>query len=131
MTELDPHGTDAHTPGAKLDAGKVRPELIFRGFARALHAIAEVGTHGANKYTDNGWESVPNGTQRYADARYRHQLKRHIGETHDPDTRLLHLAHEAWNVLAELELSLRTPALTEHQRIWNVGMRDGRDGRHG
>lgn len=107
MSEHDPHGLDAHTPGAKLDAGKIRPELIFRGFSRALSAVAAVGTYGANKYTDDGWQSVPNGIRRYADARYRHQLKRHTGESHDPDTHLLHLAHEAWNVLAELELHLR------------------------
>ena len=36
----------------------------------------------------------------------RHRLKR-VRETHDPDSGILHLAHEAWNVLAELELALR------------------------
>ena len=36
-SELDPNGIDAHARGAKLDAGKTQPELIFRGFARVLH----------------------------------------------------------------------------------------------
>src|SRR5690606_12949353 len=43
-TERDPNGIDPHKPGAKLDAGKVEPELIRRGFARALLAVADVGS---------------------------------------------------------------------------------------
>lgn len=33
--ESDPAGRDPHTPGAKLDAGKIRPALAQGGFARA------------------------------------------------------------------------------------------------
>ena len=105
--ELDPTGRDAHTPGAKLDAGKVRPALVLGGFARALLAVSAVGTYGASKYTANGWMTVPNGEERYADAQLRHWLKSCIGETTDSDTDLLHLAHEAWNALAKLDLHIR------------------------
>src|SRR5690606_1597282 len=56
--ERDPNGIDPHEPGAKLDAGKVEPELIQRGFARALLAVADVGTYGATKYTRDGWQDV-------------------------------------------------------------------------
>lgn len=105
--EQDPLGIDAHMPGAKLDAGKPRPELVFRGFARALAAVTDVATFGANKYSDDGWMSVPNGQKRYADAGYRHALKRYAGEEIDPDSKCYHLAAEAWNKLAELELYLR------------------------
>lgn len=104
--EADPNGLDPHAPGAKLDAGKVRPDLILDGFSLALWAVAEVGTYGAKKYTENGWASVDRGEIRYRAAAGRHRLKRGR-ESHDPDTQLLHLAHEAWNVLAELELHLR------------------------
>lgn len=104
--ETDPNGLDPHAPGAKLDAGKVRPDLILDGFSLALWAVAEVGTYGAKKYTENGWASVDRGEIRYRAAAGRHRLKR-ARESHDPDTQLLHLAHEAWNVLAELELHLR------------------------
>ncbi|MGL4641060.1 MAG: dATP/dGTP diphosphohydrolase domain-containing protein [Shewanella sp.] len=107
MTEKDPHGKGAHEPGAKLDAGKVRPALVLRGFARALLEVSKVGTYGATKYTENGWMEVPNGVDRYSDAKMRHWFKDATGETHDPDTKLFHKAHEAWNVLAELELMLR------------------------
>ena len=53
--ELDPNGKDPHAPGAKLDQGKIRMGLVMGGFARALLAVGEVGTFGANKYSDNGW----------------------------------------------------------------------------
>lgn len=106
-TEADPTGKSAHQPGAKLDAGKVRPSLIVEGMARAIWAVAEVATFGANKYTPGGWVTVDNGQQRYADAGYRHVLKRAMGETVDSDSELNHLAHEAWNALAKLDLYIR------------------------
>lgn len=105
--ETDPHGTDPHTPGAKLDAGKILADLVIGDFAHALEEVTKVGTHGAQKYTEHGWISVPEGIKRYSNAAKRHYLKRKQGETHDPDSGLPHLAHEAWNVLAVLELMLR------------------------
>lgn len=105
--EADPHGKNPHEPGAKMDAGKVRPALVLGGFAAALEAVVKVGTDGANKYTDNGWRDVPNGFARYDDAARRHTIKRDKGETHDTDSGSLHLAHEAWNALARLELYLK------------------------
>ncbi len=105
--ECDPHGLDPHSPGAKLDAGKVRPALVLGGFARALWAVSRVGTYGANKYTDNGWMEVPNGQARYDDAGMRHWLKEKMGEYCDSDTEIEHAAHDAWNALARLDLLLR------------------------
>lgn len=105
--ERDPHGTDAHAPGAKLDDGKNRLGLVLHGFCNALWLVSEVGTHGANKYSPGGFLSVPDGVQRYTDAMYRHLLKEAQGELTDPDTELMHAAHSAWNALARLELMLR------------------------
>lgn len=105
--ERDPLGKAPNEPGAKLDAGKIRPELIMRGFSNALIHVSKVGTFGANKYTDDGWESVPNGVQRYTDAMYRHLLEEHRGSIIDKDSGLLHAAQTAWNALARLELMLR------------------------
>lgn len=107
MNETDPTGKGAHEPGAKLDAGKLRPSLVLGGFAHALKAVVKVGTDGANKYTDNGWREVPNGFARYSDAKVRHALAWACGEQRDKDTQSLHLAHEAWNALARLELYLQ------------------------
>lgn len=103
MTEKDPAGIDQHAPGAKLDQGKPRAALVIGGFARALMEVSKVGTFGANKYTDNGWKEVPNAEARYRDAGVRHLLYRMAGAEIDPDSHLSHLAHQAWNVLAELE----------------------------
>ncbi len=107
MSEFDPNGKDAHSPGAKLDAGKVRPALVLGGFARALLKVSEVGTKGAAKYTDNGWMEVPDGENRYNEAKVRHWLKEQAGQELDPETGFEHAAHEAWNALARLELILR------------------------
>lgn len=105
--ERDPTGREQHQPGAKLDAGKLRPALVLGGFARALTAVTAVGTFGAAKYTDNGWTSVPNGEERYDDANLRHWLKEKSGEAVDQDSELEHAAHAAWNALARLDLMLR------------------------
>jgi len=105
--EADPTGRKPNEPGAKLDAGKPRVALVLGGFARALKAVAEVGTFGANKYTPNGWMQVPNGIERYEDAHGRHTLDMWAGEECAADSGLMHLAHRCWNDLAVLELELR------------------------
>ncbi len=105
--EKDPSGLQPGEPGAKLDEGKVRVSLMMSGFPRALMEVAKVATFGANKYCDDGWMSVVEGEKRYADAGLRHFLKAAAGEELDQDSGLLHLSHEAWNVLARLELYLR------------------------
>lgn len=106
-TETDPNGKSLNEPGAKGDAGKVRPALVLGDFARALVAVAEVGTYGAKKYSDAGWLQVPDGIKRYDEAMMRHWLKEKSGEVADPETGLLHLSHACWNMLARLDLMLR------------------------
>jgi len=107
-TESDPTGRDAHQPGAKLDAGK---PCIYRGaidyFPRAIESVASVSTFGASKYAWKGWETVPEGFERYSDAMVRHLIAEGKGEFLDSDSGLLHAAHAAWNALARLELKLR------------------------
>lgn len=106
-TEFDPSGIGQHEPGAKLDAGKNRAGLMLAGFANALDAVAEVTTFGAQKYTPNGWVSVPDGVNRYTDAMQRHFFDEAKGDVLDQDSGLMHAAHLAWNALARLELMLR------------------------
>lgn len=105
--DADPKGLDQHSPGAKLDAGKIYADAILAEMPRAIWGIAEVGTFGANKYSLGGWTSVEDGIRRYRDAAARHRLKRHMGEVLDPESGLPHRYHEAWNVLASLELEER------------------------
>jgi len=101
--EKDPAGKSAGDSGAKMDEGKIRIDLIFDGMPLALKAVAEVATFGANKYSEGGWQHVPDGFKRYTAAMDRHRLE--CGE--DPDSNMLHDAHLAWNALARLELKLR------------------------
>ena len=105
ISEADPDGLDAHSPGAKLDQGKPDASLLFM-FGKALTAVAAVGTFGAQKYTRGGWQHVDGGRDRYTAALLRHLFKEHYG-SNDPDSGLLHAAHAAWNALARLELELR------------------------
>ena len=100
--ESDPSGKSSHEPGAKLDSGKLRAGLVLRGFSNALKAVAEVGTFGANKYTDDGWRSVENGRKRYEDALWRHLLAR----GRDEQSGLPHAWHALWNMMALIELDL-------------------------
>lgn len=92
----------------KYDGGK---SPIYRGalsyFPRAISAVAEVSAFGASKYAWKGWESVPDGFERYSDAMVRHLAYEGQGEVLDPDSGLLHAAHAAWNSLARLELLLK------------------------
>ncbi len=103
--EYAPNGIKHGEPGSKLDAGKTNANLL-KDFSLALTAIAEVATFGANKYSKGGWQFVEDGISRYADAGVRHWLKEN-SEEFDQDSKLRHIAHRAWNVLAELELILR------------------------
>lgn len=92
----------------KYDGGK--PSL-YRGvieyFPRAVAAVGQISTFGANKYAWKGWEKVPSGITRYSDAMVRHLVAEGTGEFLDPDSGLPHAAHTAWGAMARLELILR------------------------
>jgi hypothetical protein len=109
--ESDPNGLTAHTPGAKLDQGKLLPWLCLAGFSNALTEVVRVTTKGAEKYTPNGWAQVANGQERYMEAFGRHLLKLGSGEILDEDTKCYHKAQMAWNLLASLELEIRAKAV--------------------
>lgn len=87
----------------KNDDGKPRMTLVP---PRALLAVAECMTHGAEKYPGNDFTQVENAYQRYDDAARRHMNAADRGELVDPDSELLHLAHAASNLLMQLEVLL-------------------------
>ncbi len=114
LSEIDPNGLDKKAPGAKMDGGKSE---VFRGaigyFPRALEAVAQVSQKGAEKYAWKGWETVPDGFNRYSNALGRHLLAEGRGEVWDDGPGgigLLHAAQVAWNALARLELLIRDSA---------------------
>lgn len=88
--------------------GKVQMELVDTGFPNALFAIAEVMSWAAeNKgYKPNDWKNLPDSFMAFTGAAGRHRVKRLKGEEFDNESNLLHLAHEAFNVLALLETTL-------------------------
>lgn len=99
-------------------AGKVRVELLDDGFPLALREIAKVMTwaQGAKGYKDHDWQNLPNAETALAAAASRHRTDhikqrvvegKSISECVDPESALLHKAHEAFGVLAQLELMLR------------------------
>lgn len=115
LSEQDPNGLKANEAGSKLDAGKLRIDLIMDLMPRALLGVAEVGTFGAKKYTPGGWQHVADGETRYRAAGDRHRLYRFADQEFDTDSKLAHLKHEAWNKLAELELYMRRKEKEETQ----------------
>lgn len=107
--ETDPSGKPLNTPGAKADAGKIKPWLVLGSFSRALEEVSKVGTAGAKKYTPNGWKTVENAEERYMEAFARHMLE--IGKGNEMDdgptgTYTHHIANMIWNLCAVLELKL-------------------------
>ena len=106
--------------GVKLDEGKPRLDLVLGDFADALWCVGVVGTYGANKYTDKGWQEVDNGIERYGNAMLRHYLNYRKGIVFDDESSLLHLAHMAWNALAILQLYL-SPNTTQELLAYEHG----------
>lgn len=98
--------------------GKVRVELVDDGFPLALREIAKVMTWAqtAKGYKDHDWQNLPNAEQALGAATSRHRtdniIQRQVGKSEaidcvDHESKLLHKAHEAFGVLAQLELILR------------------------
>lgn len=105
VVEVDPNGLLPGDAGCKLDSGKIQAALL-KDFSLALTAVAEVCTYGAGKYSKGGWQHVESGVERYDNAQWRHMLAQNFEEV-DGESGLPHIYHEAWNVLARLELALR------------------------
>lgn len=94
--------------------GKIAIELFDHGFPNAIMAVGEVMTWAAEHkgYKPHDWKNLPNSEIAFDAAGSRHRIKRHIQrgggvdliDCTDEESDLLHLAHEAFNVLAQLEL---------------------------
>ena len=101
--------------------GKVRVELVDFGFPNALWQVAQVMTWAqeAKGYKDHDWKNLPDAKNAFPAAASRHRMK-HImavvggqvlnedgvtGEGYtDEESKYFHKAHEAFNILCELEL---------------------------
>lgn len=100
-------GVDSFNPSLETRKnGKNKMELVETGFPNAFLALGEVMTWAAkNKgYLPNDWKDIPNPQMSLLGAASRHRNKRLKGEEFDDESSLPHLAHEAFNVMAQLEL---------------------------
>ena len=80
----------------KYDGGKPQMDLVPLS---SVYAVAQVMTFGANKYSANGWKSVPDAVNRYTAAMLRHMTQLQNGEEFDEDSGLPHADHIACNAL--------------------------------
>ena len=71
--------------------------------AKATLEVGKVLTYGANKYSVENWKTTDNFDLRYLSAALRHIFAHISGETHDEESKLLHLAHAACSMLFLLE----------------------------
>lgn len=96
--------------------GKVQMDLFDSGFPNAINEVAKVMTWAAeNKgYKPHDWKSLPNAETEFSAAASRHRVKGFIQKAEgiaaidrtDEESNIVHLAHAAFNILAELELVL-------------------------
>lgn len=76
--------------GRKDDQDKLRYDLIP---PEPIKELAAVLTFGAKKYAPNNWQKVPEARARYYAAMMRHLEAWRMGEIHDDESDLRHLAH--------------------------------------
>lgn len=88
----------------KFDGGKLLWDLLPWD---AVEKVVEIQTYGADKYTEDGWKTVPNAERRYFAALMRHLVAEKNGETYDKESGNLHLAHVATNALFLLWFKLQ------------------------
>lgn len=100
----------------KADAGKEDPTLFDEGFPLARAFIQSTLDYGAIKYEAHSWRKVPDAFNRYAKAGARHRQKRLISQMrngvdgfldYDTESGLPHVAHELFNLMAQIELYLQ------------------------
>ena len=89
--------------GYKNDDGKVQYSQIP---AECLEALADVLTVGADKYTDDNWQRVPEPKKRYYDALMRHLHSWRQGQKMDESGRT-HLTHVFANAMFLLWFELK------------------------
>ena len=76
--------------GKKYDCGKVRMDLVPLD---VVENIGKVLTYGAQKYSDNSWQNLPDFWKRYKAALLRHLTAIDKGELIDPESGLPHIDH--------------------------------------
>ncbi len=111
----------------KFDKGKIQYRLIP---PKALRAIAENLTYGAQKYAAHTWTQVE--PERYLDAAYRHLESFRLGDRIDEESGLHHLAMAATNLMFLIEREYNgipedgRKVLTYHEEINKEVSKEGK-----
>ena len=105
---------EKHSEGRKDDEGKARFDLLPPD---ALWEVVRVYTFGAGKYGDRNWEKGIRWGRVFA-AICRHLFAWWLGERHDPETGLSHLAHAAWGCKTLLAYELRGMTEFDERKTW-------------
>lgn len=103
---------------AERKVGKLRTDLFEQGFPLAIQEVCKVLTWAKeNKgYGDHDWQAIPDPEVCFSGAASRHRMKHNIQREVDQfemlhcvdeESGIMHLCHQATNVLMELELALR------------------------
>lgn len=116
LQALEPNNNIARPILAERKVGKVPMHMVVDGFPLALKEVAKVmGWAGEVKgYKLHDWRNLPDAEIEFPAAGYRHMFDNSemkaqglsALERVDHESHLVHLAHECFNKLAELELIL-------------------------
>lgn len=87
---------ESDKPGQKDYDGKPMIHLIDND---AIIGMAEVLTHGAQKYEPNTWQNIENPIDTHYDALMRHILAWKNGEIDDPESGFSHIKHVLTNAM--------------------------------
>lgn len=99
-------------PAVKDDSGKLRYDLVP---AYAFSQVVRVYTVGAVKYADRNWEKGMSWGRIFA-AMMRHSWSFWMGETHDKEDGIHHMAHAAWCALALVEFTKTQPKFDDRPK---------------
>ena len=81
-----------------------------------IKEVVKVFHFGASKYSENSWQGLENGYERYKSAMFRHLVAYEEGEIHDTESGLHHLSHMAWNALAMMYFALKEKPKPHEER---------------
>ena len=89
-----------------------------------LGGVVDVYTAGAAKYSENRWQNLENGANRYLGAFFRHLTAHKRGEYIDPEDGCLHIDKCIWNMIAVRHCFLRdnniNPNTSDYQKLLTI-----------
>lgn len=92
----------------------------------SVEEVIKVLMHGAQKYSEDNWQKLPDFRKRYINAMYRHLASYAKGEVTDKESGLSHMAHAACNALFLIWKEMDEKPLTEDElkKLFKPGAED-------